>query len=847
MRLRVVIVCCSRPRTSTARPCSGWPAVSSTTRGEARLAARRRPARHAQAGHHRGSATARTRWATVCTSPFGSLKLSSASSSDGPRERRQVLHHHGRRALRVGHGRQLVGDQPAGVAASRSSASSLPSRHRRARRREAEVLDSRQRSARPAAAAPTAAAAPPPAGPPDKALSCAWQATSLGATGTARRRRQPRVDQRHAEGLDAEAAAGPAARRRGVSATSYRPSAAVVGIAQRLSARVRAVRPRRPGQRQHDLVAAAHVGEHHFVGQRCRRRAAPGRARSRRARSASSTPSRRRAAACGRTPCGRGGRASVPPAVGRLKRQGSMPRFQWLKTKDRSSPSRAVTKWPSRLRQRSPKSSSKPRSMRAMPCASVLPLHSGRPRQSLTATRAPATGPAAVQRGHPDQAGRAPALEVHAQVGDQHAGAHVHRCLPGQQRVAEDARLDLHHVVAALRQRDADHLGGARLAALQLRQLGALHAGFLRQQRGLARLEGRLVRPPAGAPASAAALRRSSAASSRLMATRPPVAAPARSACTWRSVSGSMASGPASTMPKPPPGKLGQRRQAARGHRQRKRRRVGQRAAGVVAQVGRQREREARVLRQRRGKAQFLDPFVVAGRQRPQRLALRRLQPRGQRRRARHRRVELQHQRPQRQAGRLRVLALAAELGQETRPHLPLEALLAARDELRLARRGHARAPHQAHAGLRPGTAAGRPAAARGAGRRRASAGAATPRAPRLAPAPPAAVRPGLPPRTTPRAARWRRRPRRSGAAGNAGLRRCANPDTAAPTRPPARRWRSRRRWRPAARRPAAGTQGSAAACSGCRRPAPRASRRPSCGRWSSGRRPAAWRRCTAA
>ncbi len=42
------------------------------------------------------------------------------------------------------------------------------------------------------------------------------------------------------------------------------------------------------------------------------------------------------------------------------------------------------------------------------------------------------------------------------------------------------------------------------------------------------------------------------AASSRFTSTWPPVLAPCRSACTWRSVIGSAASGPASTMPKAP-------------------------------------------------------------------------------------------------------------------------------------------------------------------------------------------------------------------------------------------------------------------------------------------------------
>ena len=96
--------------------------------------------------------------------------------------------------------------------------------------------------------------------------------------------------------------------------------------------------------------------------------------------------------------------------------------------------------------------------------------------------------PCAVQRGHPHQAGTAAALEVHAQVGDQGAGARIHRRPAGQQRVAEDARLHLHHVVTALRQRDADDFGGAGFGGLQLRQVGTAGVGLGGQQRLVAGL-----------------------------------------------------------------------------------------------------------------------------------------------------------------------------------------------------------------------------------------------------------------------------------------------------------------------------------------------------------------------
>ena len=84
MRLRVAVVSCRRPSTSTSRPGTGRPWVSSTTTskraGSRSEALPQRCARmpSTSALGHRGR-----RCATVCTSPFGSVKLSSAVSSEG--------------------------------------------------------------------------------------------------------------------------------------------------------------------------------------------------------------------------------------------------------------------------------------------------------------------------------------------------------------------------------------------------------------------------------------------------------------------------------------------------------------------------------------------------------------------------------------------------------------------------------------------------------------------------------------------------------------------------------------------------------------------------------------------
>ena len=96
---------------------------------------------------------------------------------------------------------------------------------------------------------------------------------------------------------------------------------------------------------------------------------------------------------------------------------------------------------------------------------------------------------AAVERCHPDDAVLAPELEMHAEVGDQDAGAHVHRRALVEQRLAEAQRLDLDHVVARLGERQADHLERPRVAAGELRQLEPPRAGIAAEQRDLARAD----------------------------------------------------------------------------------------------------------------------------------------------------------------------------------------------------------------------------------------------------------------------------------------------------------------------------------------------------------------------
>jgi hypothetical protein len=230
-----------------------------------------------------------------------------------------------------------------------------------------------------------------------------------------------------------------------------------------------------PLQRLHELLAAAVVHDLQPVGS-----ARPRARRGRRTSRAHEVLHRHRLAGAQQRAVEHAVRAQSgcgPLAVGWLKRQGSMPCCQLPKTKAMSATPLAsvlggdeqpvVGRAAFELRIEGLRA-------RARPLASVRPFHSGSPRQSWMTTSAPATGLATVQRGHPHHGILAPMLEVHAEVGDQHARAHVHRRLLVEQGLAQAPRLDLDDVEAGLGQRDADHLEGARVAAGELRQVEPL-------------------------------------------------------------------------------------------------------------------------------------------------------------------------------------------------------------------------------------------------------------------------------------------------------------------------------------------------------------------------------------
>ena len=179
MRLRVLITCESRARTSSAWPLSGLPAVSSASAVKATLPralaqeAARMPGTTA-AGHSFSVV------ATVCTSPFGSLYVTSASSS----------------LARSIFGRFLsatVAAPALSVVSASLSATSLPSLRGASSSSGSAAVAPRggwklnsSKPAMPAARARNSALAligALPIAPPDMKLSCTARSSAAGAIG----------------------------------------------------------------------------------------------------------------------------------------------------------------------------------------------------------------------------------------------------------------------------------------------------------------------------------------------------------------------------------------------------------------------------------------------------------------------------------------------------------------------------------------------------------------------------------------------------------------------------------------------------------------------------------------
>ena len=363
---------------------------------------------------------------------------------------------------------------------------------------------------------------------------------------------------------------------------------------------------------------------------------------------------------------------------------------------------------------------------------------------------------ALVQRGDPHRRVFTPQLEVHAQVGHQRRGAHVHGAALAmasiQQRSTQLLRCDLDHMEAR-RQRNAHHLERAQFLAGDLGQVQRLDTALPRQQREHARLHMvALVVDHLGQRALHIA--RGHAALHVVVVVARHLAEPgndvgigrwlerAHLACgryrrcgRWRSARlqalhlearfhiaqrhrqqrGAVRPfGKSFHHAKRRSSKFCQRRQARRSHPQRKARGIAQGAARGVFEILGQLQREAGLLGQGRVELHAVDhgisiAAVLAAIHPGLEGLVSRLEPDGHGQLARHRGVERQRQRAQWHAGRLGVFTLAAEFGRKRFAHAVGEALFHAVGHP--AGRGHALAKHQLQ--LRAG---GKPAVAGKAG-----------------------------------------------------------------------------------------------------------------------------------
>ena len=342
---------------------------------------------------------------------------------------------------------------------------------------------------------------------------------------------------------------------------------------------------------------------------------------------------------------------------------------------------------------------------------------------------------ALVERRHPDEAVLAAVLEVDAEIGDEHAGAHVHRSALVEERRAETRRLDLDDVVSGSREWNADDLEGPRIDALQLRQVEPFHVGGAVQQRHLARfdvpLDAALDRATLrvdgildGVPLRLRQPRFARRHAALVVAGHPRVPgqdvgialdaldADAASVGAARLRSqialhvpqrhGQHRIGACFDDAERRGSEFGERWGVSRRDFQRERAGVGERAAAVVLEIARDLEGERRVFGQRRGERDFAHfvSLVVPVEDRFPRGAGRRAELHLFGRLPCHRRREAQHHRSHRQARRVRSLALATEFGVESLANPVAVALLDRGPHLRVPRGGDAFAPDEPHGGI---------------------------------------------------------------------------------------------------------------------------------------------------
>ena len=338
------------------------------------------------------------------------------------------------------------------------------------------------------------------------------------------------------------------------------------------------------------------------------------------------------------------------------------------------------------------------RSTRDFPTSAVRDTHSG-----VRHHRAP------VERRHPGQCVLAAQLEVHRQIGRQRGRAHVHRAVRAvalvQKRIAELLRSDLQHVETR-RQRYADDFERSRVAGDgRLGHVERLHFRLTAEQRQHSRLHAvafffidHLRQRAADVACSRFSIDRAAVVVAanlskprddfrvglRIQIADLPGREGLHLQCRLHASHRDRHHRHAAGLGQPLDHAEGRSRELRqRGHRagrhgQWKALRAGQRTAGRILKPGGQRDVELGQLRERRCEGQRIDDRVIAtGVRRVERRVQclsAALDPDLRSQFAYDRRVEAQFHRPQRQAGCLRVLALAVERHGERLSHVVREA-----------------------------------------------------------------------------------------------------------------------------------------------------------------------------
>ncbi|KFB68803.1 MAG: hypothetical protein CAPSK01_001658 [Candidatus Accumulibacter vicinus] len=294
--------------------------------------------------------------------------------------------------------------------------------------------------------------------------------------------------------------------------------------------------------------------------------------------------------------------------------------------------------------------------------------------------------PAAVERGDPDQRPFTAMFEVHGQVRDEHAGRHVIRLLRIVQCAPEAWACQLHDVKPGLRQWNADHLH--RLVAAGARQFegGGLVALPDGRNFALARIGAVLAAQPvevlrvlvqeALQPLHDLRLvvgeAQRAAGNSGGRRQRDLLPGQRRLHIAYRHRQHRLGLEFEDTEAAR---KLDERRVLVGGRGQRERGHVLRFAAGIILEAARQFDGEPGLFRERAAELDAVHGLDVRLQHRFEGLPWFAFQPDARRRCARHRRVERQRDRCDRQTGRVLFDALASQVDHEIGPHPEREPL----------------------------------------------------------------------------------------------------------------------------------------------------------------------------